>query len=314
MTARLASRRVNFLALVVLPLALTGCMRYTVEAEIHRDETISGSFIFAVKSEFVDRLFGGEARFLPELRKQLTADSGELKLLVPMKPTRGDVSLSEYRSGDLVGYRQRFEGVPLAGLDRSAIRVRHVNGRFIVDVAANVIGLGDLQLGRKPGDNADATGSERPSSPDETKDDAAKDIVADQLRSEGVDPDTVIGDQRPDLRIRLTFPGEIIATNGTVDDRSVSWRLTFDDKRTLHVSAWDSPRNRSWLPQLVLAICAVGGLGVLYQLIRYRLRRRGTAAQLPAEAQPPSLGFAGLPTLGGDSEKDRSPSQGRVGE
>lgn len=318
MPARPTRRRAALLALVVLPLALTGCVRYAVDAEISRDNTISGSFVFAAKTEFVEELFENETRFLSELKKQLTADTSESRLLVPMNPARGNVSLSEYRSGDLVGYRQRFDAVPLAELDPSVIRVRHVDDRFIVDMSADVIGLGDLQWERgfdddSDGDSADS-GSLSGGAPRSGLPDEAEDLVAEQLRSEGVDPETVIGDQAPELRIRLTFPGDVISANGTVDDRSVLWQLKFDDTRNLHVSAWDSPRHRSWLPQLFLAICALGGLGVVYQLLRHRLRRRRGSGGLRAEPELESPGFAGLPTLGGDAEAAGPRPGGRVAD
>ncbi|MGH3545326.1 MAG: LppM family (lipo)protein [Mycobacteriales bacterium] len=329
--------RLALVALTLLPLTLTGCLRYAVDGEIRRDNTISGSFIFALKSELVDRLFGGEAPYLAELKKQLNAEPMKRKLLVPMKPNRGRVNLEVYRSGDLVGYRQHFDRVPFAELDPERVVIDRNQRRFIVDVDADLIGFADLNLGVAPGGESSPAATPSPGGGprvrigDELADrgaadggtegpDAgvvdADDVVAGQLRSKGIDPDTVIGDQAPQLSLRLSFPGEVISTNGDVDGRSVSWRLSLDDTRTLHVSAWDFPPKRSWTTELFLTICGLGGLGLLFQVLRFRRRRRsmhgrGTAG-FSSEPAPLPLGFAGLPSLGGDDDAASTPR--RVGE
>jgi|GEM_PF-7124663 hypothetical protein len=297
MVVRFIARGATLLAVIALPLLLTGCVRYTVDAQINSNDTISGSFVFALSKEAIAQTYDNETQYLAELKKYLVAEpgSGDSELLVPPRPKDGEVTLSVYRVGKMLGYRQRFDRVPLSELEPSLISVRHVDRRFIVDVKATFLNSEKLEGPLRAGSETAAPPSTPPSGD-------ATGQLAEQLRSQGVDPDLVLGDNRPDLRMQLSFPGEIIAGNGAVEGRTVVWKLTLGNTSDLHVSAWDSPRNRSWSTQLFLAICAVGGLGVLYQLIRYRLRRRGAAAGLPAEVEPPPLGFAGLPSLGGDGE------------
>ncbi len=294
------ARTVTVLAmLAVLLVCLTGCMRYTIDGKIDSDDTISGSFIFALSKATVGELFGSEGSYLAELRRQLTQPGGAdgSKFLVPPRPKHGTVNIAVYRSGDLLGYRQHFDQVPLHELDRSTFRASHTDGRFIIDIHSNFIDLQKFQDSLRAAGAAARSSSPPPSAaPRPTVNPSAQ--LSDELRSQGVDPETVIGSRKPDLKIRLEFPGQIISANGDVNDRRVSWELSLNSRNVLHVSAWDTPQHRSWLWQVFFGVCAIGAAYALYQLLRRWVRRRSGAAALQPESELRSLGFAGLPTLG----------------
>ncbi|PZS10801.1 MAG: hypothetical protein DLM55_03145 [Acidimicrobiales bacterium] len=298
--------------LTVLLICLTGCMRYTIDGKINSDGTISGSFIFALSKATVGELFGSEGSYLAELRRQLTqpVSAGGSKFLVPPQLKHGTVNIAVYRSGDLLGYRQHFDRVPLRELDRSTFKASHTNGRFIIDIHSNFIDLQKFQDSLRDTSAAARSSSPPPSAaPRPTTNPSTQ--LSDELRSQGVDPETVIGSRKPDLKIRLEFPGQIISANGNVHDRSVSWELSLNSRSVLHVSAWDAPRHRFWLWEAFFGVCAIGAAYVLYQLLRLWVRRRSGAAVLQPEPEPRSLGFAGLPILGDNVSAHEPGSTGK---
>lgn len=71
----------------------------------------------------------------------------------------------------------------------------------------------------------------------------------------------------PDMRVSITVPGEILSTNGTVDDdtNTISWRLRLGSENTLEArvlspepSSFALGNSNAWL---------IGGLGVLVGVV-----------------------------------------------
>jgi hypothetical protein len=290
-------------------MSLTGCFRYHVEAEIHRDDTISGSFVLAFETSFISAVYGDEGRFLTDIKQQFAkakkpSDSG---LLIPPRPRGGRSKLNVYRAKGLLGYKQTFSNIPFSELEQQFFRIRHVNKRFIVDINAAVLDSGVLE--RAITEQAQQATAQLGSQPtgDQPDGDAANKEFEDKLRQQGIDPDTAFDPDNLDVRIRLSFPGGIISSDGDSHGRSTQWQLKLDSGRSLHASAWDAPRHKSWLLEIFFGLCAVGLAAMVFQFLRYLVRKRGSHVKLAPEPEHHSLGFAGLPTLGGDVED--APSQ-----
>lgn len=97
----------------------------------------------------------------------------------------------------------------------------------------------------------------------------------------------------PDIRIRLTFPGEVLKSNGKISGRSVTWYPKLGQVTALRAEA------RASAVQPILLVVAVGivgllllvGLVVLVLLSRRRRRRRRSTfagAGYPPPGYPPS--------------------------
>ncbi|MGH3429897.1 MAG: LppM family (lipo)protein [Mycobacteriales bacterium] len=303
---RTISRVLGVVALTLgMTMSLTGCFRYHVEAEIHRDDTISGSFVLAFETSFVNAVYGDEGRFLADLKQQFTkakkpSNSG---LLIPPRPRRGRSKLSVYRTKGLLGYKQTFSNIPFSELEQQFFRIRHVNKRFIVDINAAVLDSGILEraITEQTQQTATAQLDSQPSG-GPLDSDAGNKEFEDTLRQQGIDPNTAFDPDNLDVRIWLSFPGGIISSDGDSHGRSTQWQLKLDSGRNLHASAWDAPQHKSWLLEIFFGLCAIGLAVMVFQFLRYLVRKRSSRPKLAPEPEHHSLGFAGLPTLGGDAE------------
>lgn len=310
---RLCHRVVTVALLAGMVFALTGCFRYTVDGEIHRDGTLSGTFVFALKQENAVKLYGAEQTFLNLLRTGLenSTGAGGPEGLVPGKPSKGKVELRVYRSGDLVGYEQRFTGIPIGDLNPKTLTIRHRDSRFIVDINVDFLDPNALKQDSRP---------ER-TSPAPSKDttELQRDLE-NRLRGEGVDPDLVLGKGSPDLQVRLRFPGEIISANGTVSGRTVTWRLVLGKQKSLHASAWDKPERSWWWVYLIVVVVAAWPTYLVLRWLGRRLRgwwlrrRERRPGRLPPEPEKIDLGFEGLPALGEPDEGEPAPPDEGAGK
>lgn len=174
-------------------------------------------------------------------------DAGDLTSDGPIDiPDQGRVTTERYDDGDFVGTRFGFTDVPLAEFgdrDRADdLRIVRDGDQFRVS--------GTLDLGA---DNAPRdTGG----------------LGLDRLASGA------------EIRIRLTFPGDVVSANGTVDGRSVTWSPEFGE--TVELEAVAGATGRGSTSTLLLATGLLVGLalvaGFLYSVTR------GTAG---APVEPP---------------------------
>ncbi|HKF75073.1 MAG TPA: hypothetical protein VKF59_02955 [Candidatus Dormibacteraeota bacterium] len=71
-----------------------------------------------------------------------------------------------------------------------------------------------------------------------------------------------------DVLVRVTFPGRVVSSNGTVDGDTVTWRPSLGQRIELRAEAEDSAGGFTWL-WLLAGVLAVGAVAVVDR------RRRG---------------------------------------
>ena len=100
----------------------------------------------------------------------------------------------------------------------------------------------------------------------------------------------------PDLRVQVTFPGQVTATNGQKDGATARWKPTLGQRNELTATALATGGSTSggasssgWL----VLIAVIGGLAVLTAGLALFLTRRRELSRpvpltpLPSETQPP---------------------------
>lgn len=198
-------------------------------------------------------------------------------------PAAGKVTSKPYDDGTWVGTEMQFTDVPLAEF-------------------GNAEGGDDLTITRV-GDQFKVSGSL-----DMSGDDTA-------TPTEGFDPAALGGSA--EIRIRLTFPGEVVSANGTVDGNSVTWTPKFGETLDIAAVANAEPSGSSttWLlvGGLLVGLLVVGGFLVA------TMRRRESAAPVPPGSIVPGaeLVDATVPTgpvpagdpVDGGPEADAAPQQ-----
>ena len=90
-----------------------------------------------------------------------------------------------------------------------------------------------------------------------------------------------------ETRIRMTFPGEVLKSNGKIDGRSVTWYPKIGEKTMLTAEA----RASAIIPILLAAVGGAALLLVIVALVIFLLVRR-RRRRLPAESYP-GAGYAG---------------------
>ncbi len=170
------------------------------------------------------------------------------------KPSEGFFSQRPYDSGGKIGETYTFSGVPLsefAGKD-SGLTIQRKGDRFLVSGVIDLVG------------------------------------------SSGIDPQQgALGKslgKSAETRIRMTFPGEVLHSNGKIDGRSVTWHPKLGEKTPLTAEA----RITAVFPVLI----AVGGGVALFVLVvgallLFLFLRRRRASVAPAGAYPagPAYGW-----------------------
>ncbi|MDH4159878.1 MAG: hypothetical protein OEV62_06445, partial [Actinomycetota bacterium] len=156
-------------------------------------------------------------------------------------PSSGDVQQREYREGDLIGVEYVLSGIPVEEFSSQQ--------------------SGDLSISRD-GDRFVVTGNLDMAQPDA----AAGEPDASQLLGTA------------DISVSITFPGEVVETNGQVDGRTVTWEPQVGQANPITAvgMATGGPNLGLWLGVgLVALLVVVAGVSLVV------LRRR------PAATTPP---------------------------
>ena len=150
-------------------------------------------------------------------------------------PGSGEVSTEKYEDDDFIGQTITFEGMPLSKLNGSGQ-------------------AGDLTIVRQ-GDEFHVSGVFDLTFPDQgTSGDAQIDDIVNQAMGSA------------DIRVRLTFPGEVISANGDVDGNSVTWRPQMGestDIRAVASAVSTSPSPMLWIGIALALLVIVGAVLVV---------------------------------------------------
>lgn len=174
---------------VVAVFSLTGCFRYRAEGTIDAKGLVSGSIVIGYDREFVKRQPGQGV--YEELTRFMKANAASV--------SRGTASVQPMDEGQFRGFRTTFSEVAMADFVQL---MRHEQ------VGPGETGGVDYRLSRQ-GD--------------------AFVFDARVLAKSGQIPLPPEAFERAELVVSLTFPGPVVSSNGTVSDRTVTWRPTITD-------------------------------------------------------------------------------------
>jgi hypothetical protein len=91
-----------------------------------------------------------------------------------------------------------------------------------------------------------------------------------------------------DVRIAVTFPGEVLETNGEVDGTTVTWRPTFGESAEMHARAGESGGGSgdglpAWLWIVIAVVVLAALLGGLFIFSRGQKASSSVPATAPSE-------------------------------
>jgi hypothetical protein len=281
--ARTAGRIGTFVALVFL---MTGCIKLNVNLGINSDNTVSGTIEFGVQKELVD-LTGQNVEDL------LGSDA-------PFPSNAAGVTVEPFDDGEFVGRQVILEDVPIEEFNSGG----SVGASGATGASGPTSGAGDsLQIARQ-GDTFVVTG------------------VLDLSRALSGVTGPLAGTggaqffDSADIKIAITFPGEVLqAPGGEIDGNTVTYLPEFDERLEINAtgSAVDNGEaadvvggSDSFLP-LILIIAGVVLVLLIVVFLVVRGRRHedgggtpsgfGEAGSAAAPVAPPPVAAPpGAPT------------------
>ncbi|MFL6073058.1 MAG: LppM family (lipo)protein [Mycobacteriales bacterium] len=249
-------------AAALLLFALTGCIRYHVDATLHADDTVSGTVVVGMQKSLMEAAKAGGA--------SSDDPSSDLKRA---KFSRGKAQVKPYDKDGYSGAQLIVDNVPrqeflaamngngsATGATGDVLRIDKASGRYTV---SGTLDLSDSALGGDGGDSGDS--------------------IPPALRKQLL--------SSFDIQIALTFPGKVLEHNGTLKGTTVTWKAKAGEKTVMHAvaeatgaggasdskkAAWKSPAA---IGGGAVALLAIGGL-IAFLLVR----RRGGGGGQPAYA------------------------------
>lgn len=183
---------------LALALLLSGCIKFDTDIELKSDNTLDGSVIVGISDEFAD---------LPGF------DTSDLLPEAPESPSAGSIDVEPYAADGFIGTRLVFTGVPIeefsAGTsDPDTLTIVRDGDVFRVSGSFDTSsGLGAEAGAETPGETL-------------SEEEFPEDFPSEFPGLEDFDPSALIG---AELRIKVTFPGEVISANGTIEGNTVTW-------------------------------------------------------------------------------------------
>lgn len=237
----------------VAAVALSGCIKLDADLRVQADDTIDGTFTVGISKDL--------ARFLPGGIESLIAGADGEQDVAGAE----DVTTTPYEDDKFIGQTVTFTGAPLdeagSGLgtgDSGDLLIERDGDRFILEGTLDFTGdVGDLP------------------------------IPQDQV------PDLSQIFDEAEVRIRVTFPGEVIEANGDVDGCSVTWTPTFGDTVDLRATAsatngsCDSGGGFRWWSWLLIGFGGLVLIGAIVAIVlAVRAERRRGKARATHDAVP----------------------------
>ncbi|NED95518.1 hypothetical protein G1H11_09350 [Phytoactinopolyspora alkaliphila] len=234
-------------------------MKMDMNLELNTDDTIDGSVVMAFSKDFMDM-----AGMMGE-----DADMDEMfEGFMDFDPEGEDVpdyaSVEPYDDGEFVGQQINFDGAPLEdfseGTDMSGLSIVREGDQFVVE--------GDMDM-------SDASTGEM------------EDI-----------PPGMLENMDFDLRVAITFPGEVLEHNGSLDGTTVTWEPEIGAQNDMFARAMDSGGAGGGMPVwlwIVIGVVIVAGLAALLFLMS---RNKGESAPVMSEGgavPPPAAPGAPVP-------------------
>jgi len=237
-SAKQRRKFVFILGLLLIPFALTGCFKFTIDLEVSSQDTVSGTSVFA----------------LSEALTALAQEGGGGEPTDAFEEIDG-VTVSEFDDGNFVGQQYDFSGVPIESFalndDASALSIER-NGD-------NLVLRGNLSLEDEGADPA-----------------AGEDLGFGQEFFDSAD-----------LRVSIKFPGEILETNGKIDEstNTITWVPKFGEANDLSATVYAPKGIPIWVWVTISSVL----LAMLLAVAAVVTVRRSRSLSSRNERQEPSV-------------------------
>ncbi len=258
----LARRARPLLLAAATVLLLTGCVKLDVDLTVSDNDTVSGTYIIALDRSVL-QLTGQDA---DQLYDQIAADFDPSGL-----PEGASAEIAKYDQDNFVGATLTVKNVPIADINDL--------GGTADPTSTNTFSLshdGDEYHFRAVIDTSSSAVGESPISVPAQVTDSAE------------------------IRVKMTFPGEVTETNGSKDGTSVTWQPKLGETAELTATAKDSGGGSSGgggsnaLLVIAAVIAALVLIGVIVVVV---LTHRQRPASVPPPPEPPSGPPPGLGSL-----------------
>ena len=253
----------RFVAVGVLAVLLTGCIKLNIDFTVSSDNTVNGTMVFAFSKQLL----------------QLTGQSAESLLAssAPIPSSVPGLSAKPYDDGEFAGQEYTLDAVPLSQFSSdpsSPFRILRTGDTFTLS------GVIDLSSG------AGVSGAS------------------------GAIPGLDQALAGADIRISITFPGEVTDTNGVVDGTTVTWTPKIGQRLEIHATASAIGSGSSSTSSILLiGLIALGVIAVIVVVMLVMKGRRkqepggdsaeGMTPMAPSEAPamqaPPSIPPPSMP-------------------
>ena len=279
---------------VALALLLTGCIKFDTDIELNSDNTVDGSVVFGISDDFAQ---------LPGF------DSSDLLPEAPETPSAGSIDVEPSAADGFIGTRLVVTGVPIEEFSTGTSEGETLNIVRDGDVF-RVSGAFDTTSG------LGADGEEPPADGTFPEEQLPEDFPSEFPGLEDFDPSALIG---AEVRIRVTFPGEVVSANGTIEGNTVTWTPALGETETLEAVGKASPESlvpvslpfeapwAAWFLGVIPLTFLLGGLAA-FLIARSRGGSGGEGALVSAVAAPGAAPQPGQPLAGPEDDSNPGPT------
>lgn len=266
----LARRSRLALLVAATVLFLTGCVKLDVDLTVGEGDTVSGTYILAIDRSVL-QLTGQDAdQFYNQLSSSL--DTAAL-------PEGASADVEKYDQDNFVGAKITVKNIPISELSDLGRTASADSASASASTSTFTLTHdGDLYHFRAVIDTSSSALGNSPIS------------IPAQVTSNA------------ELRVKMTFPGEVTETNGSMSGTSVTWEPKLGDTAELTATAKDSGGSTGGggsSNTLIVIVAVIAGLAVVIVLLVLLLARgRRENAPPPPEpvlGPPPGLGSLGAP-------------------
>lgn len=257
----MANRVLLTVASVLTVFALSGCLKMDADIEVHEDATVSGEMTMAMSKEMVKMLdslaeeFGGD----DAQESDDDADEADGEFFDSDEIPAG-ARVEPYEDDRFIGQKMTFSKITVDELNQSA-----ETGDDTDESDWTLVRQGDEFIFESVADFGSEDAAE--ASADEM------DLGFDKLLEDS------------EIRISVTFPGEVVEATGEIDGNTVVWTPQFGEKVTLRAVA-KAEGGTNWL---LVAGAGVGVLVLLGVALLFAMRRKGTPPTAPGTPAADSL-------------------------
>ena len=192
----------------VIALGLSGCIKVDMDMKVGSNEKVDGTFVVALNEGVLNMMGQKPDEFIKSMLKDDVSKD---------VPKGAKVTQTAYRKNGWAGVAIAYKDMPVTEFSKSA-------GKAAGGVGGGKAATGQDFVLKKVKDTYEFTGKvdfSTGTSP------AGKDKSTEAMMKQF----------KPEMRIKMTFPGKVISANGKISGNSVTWVPTMGDKLTMTAKA-----------------------------------------------------------------------------